>query len=239
MADGLRVAEVFGPTFQGEGPSTGRRAYFVRLSGCNLDCSWCDTPYTWDWRGKNGTAYDPAAEARRMTTTGVLDALAALGFGGTDLLVVTGGEPMLQASRLADLFDEVPWMNPIEVETNGTVSPHGFRRRVRFNVSPKLASSGVDASAAFVESLRAYGALARDGGAAFKFVVCEPADVDEIDEVRRRYAIPAGAVWLMPEGRDAATVAARLAAIAPVALERGYNLSGRLHVTLWGDERGR
>ena len=57
---GLVVAEVFGPTFQGEGPSTGQRAGFVRLGRCNLDCSWCDTPYTWDWE-----RFDPAAATRR------------------------------------------------------------------------------------------------------------------------------------------------------------------------------
>ena len=45
----LRVAEVFGPTFQGEGPSAGRRAAFIRLSGCGVGCTWCDEPQTWDW----------------------------------------------------------------------------------------------------------------------------------------------------------------------------------------------
>ena len=51
----LTVSEIFGPTFQGEGPFTGRAAVFLRLGRCNLDCKWCDTPYTWDWKGKNGT----------------------------------------------------------------------------------------------------------------------------------------------------------------------------------------
>jgi organic radical activating enzyme len=58
---GLLVAEMFGPTFQGEGPSAGQRAVFVRTSRCNLSCSWCDTPHTWDW-----SRFDPHAEARRI-----------------------------------------------------------------------------------------------------------------------------------------------------------------------------
>ena len=58
----LVVSEVFGPTFQGEGPSSGQRAMFVRLGRCNLDCAFCDTAYTWDW-----TRYDPDAELRRRS----------------------------------------------------------------------------------------------------------------------------------------------------------------------------
>src|SRR4029450_7825218 len=63
----LVVSEVFGPTFQGEGPSVGRRAGFVRLGRCNLDCSWCDTPYTWDWE-----RHDPAVELRAGPGEGIV-----------------------------------------------------------------------------------------------------------------------------------------------------------------------
>jgi organic radical activating enzyme len=84
----LWVAELFGPTWQGEGPSAGQRAVFVRLSGCNLDCRWCDTPYTWDW-----SRYDPAEQSRVMTCDAIRDwALAQ----DVDLVVVTGGEPLIQ-----------------------------------------------------------------------------------------------------------------------------------------------
>ena len=57
----LAVSEIFGPTLQGEGPSSGRRAMFLRLAGCNLSCSWCDTAYTWDW-----SRYDKKAEVTMM-----------------------------------------------------------------------------------------------------------------------------------------------------------------------------
>ena len=59
--DDLVVAEIFGPTWQGEGPSAGQVAAFVRLGLCNLTCAWCDTAYTWD-----RSRFDLRAELRRM-----------------------------------------------------------------------------------------------------------------------------------------------------------------------------
>jgi hypothetical protein len=134
----LVVAEVFGPTFQGEGPSLGRRAGFVRLGRCNLDCSWCDTPFTWDW-----DRYDPAVELRRMPVTEVVARLEAM---EPEIVVVTGGEPLLQQRRLVPLAEacvERGW--EVEVETNGTLAPGpGLTALVaRWNVSPKLANSSV------------------------------------------------------------------------------------------------
>src|SRR5262245_52198924 len=67
MTESLVVSEVFGPTWQGEGPSIGRRCGFVRLGRCNLACTWCDTPYTWDWE-----RYDPAKELHRRLVTEVV-----------------------------------------------------------------------------------------------------------------------------------------------------------------------
>ena len=91
----LRVAELFGPTFQGEGPTIGQRALFVRLSGCNLDCSWCDTPYTWDWN-----RFDQAQESRDTPVTEVVDWVLA---HDADLVIITGGEPLIQQRRLLPL----------------------------------------------------------------------------------------------------------------------------------------
>jgi len=63
----IRINEIFGPTFQGEGQTIGKLSEFVRVSGCNLTCSWCDTPYTWDWKGLNGVVYDPKKETIGFT----------------------------------------------------------------------------------------------------------------------------------------------------------------------------
>jgi len=169
----LLVAEVFGPTVQGEGPSAGRRCGFVRLGGCNLDCVWCDTPYTWDW-----TRFRPRQELSHATCDDLVGQVAAM---DVDMVVVTGGEPMLQQDRLLPLLAAVNargWR--VEVETNGTLAPSaGVVALVdQFNVSPKLANSAVAPEQRLVDqSLAAY---ARCGRAVFKFVVEEVADIDEV-----------------------------------------------------------
>ena len=78
----LVVSEVFGPTVQGEGPSLGKRAAFLRLGRCNLDCAWCDTPFTWKW-----DEYDPAVELRERPVDEVVAEIAAM---AVDRVVVTG-----------------------------------------------------------------------------------------------------------------------------------------------------
>lgn len=220
----LRVNEVFGPTIQGEGPFTGRRAGFVRLSGCNLDCSWCDTPYTWDWTGKNGVAYDREDETHGLT---VADVLALLTPMNVSLVVVTGGEPLIQQRALLPLFDALLDRRiAVQVETNGTRPPADLR--VHYVVSPKLRNAGVMARAALEPDVLMQ---FRVHGAHFKFVVTRMADLDEIDEIVGRFT---DNVWVMGEGDG--TLAPE---VADEVVRRGWNISPRLHVQLWGKERGR
>jgi 7-carboxy-7-deazaguanine synthase len=226
----LVVSEVFGPTFQGEGPSIGRRAGFVRLGRCNLDCAWCDTPYTWDWE-----RYDPAVELHRRPVADVVDQLAGM---APEIVVVTGGEPLLQQGRLVPLLEacrQRGW--PVEVETNGTRAPDDavVPLVAQWNVSPKLANSGV----ALDQRIRpqALAALRATGRAVFKFVVADEADLAEVAALADRHDL--APVWIMPEGTDPATVTDRARHLAGPVLARGWNLTPRLHVLLWGDQRGR
>ncbi len=226
----LVVAEVFGPTFQGEGPSIGRRAGFVRLGRCNLDCVWCDTPYTWDWE-----RFDPATELRRELVTAILDELEAM---RPEIVVVTGGEPLLQQRRLLPLLEGCAargW--PVEVETNGTIVPDDAVVPLvrQWNVSPKLANSGIPID----KRIRAdaLAALRATGAAVFKFVVGEPGELDEVAALADGHDL--APIWIMPEGTDPTTVTERARQLAQPVLDRGWNLTPRLHVLLWGDERGR
>jgi 7-carboxy-7-deazaguanine synthase len=230
----LTVAEVFGPTVQGEGRTCGQRASFIRLGGCNLKCRWCDTPYTWD-----ASRYALREELQRRPAD---DVLAEVFGHGTPIVVITGGEPLLQQ-------DQPAWERllaglggagrEIEVETNGTVPPGDLTARLvtRFNVSPKLAHAG-DPDSKRVRP-DAVSALLATGKASFKFVCRDPSDLDEVRDTAQLQGIPPGLVQIMPEGTHPDMLTARLRELAGPAIAAGYSLTPRLHILLWGDERGR
>lgn len=225
----LVVSEVFGPTLQGEGPSLGRRAGFVRLGRCNLACSFCDTPYTWDWE-----RHDPQTELRRVAASDVAEQVQAM---RVRLVVITGGEPLLQQSRLPELLAELHPSHDVEMETAGTIAPSDELAAMvaRFNVSPKLSNSGMPVERRYKpDVLRAFEATRK---ASFKFVVSEIAHLDEVHTVVSECGLRE--VWVMPEGVTPDAVVTRGAALAEAVVARGWNMTTRLHVLLWGDERGR
>lgn len=230
----LSVSEIFGPTIQGEGPSAGQRCGFVRLGLCNLNCSWCDTSYTWDWHGQNGVAYDRAEELTLMTVGNVV---AAVRHMNVPLLVISGGEPVVQRLALRDLVEavmELPTVRAIEVETNGTLDPYDLGDWVSWNVSPKLTHSGTARNLALTDYLPAY----IDSTSAFKFVVQDCFDLQEVAAIIDCYGIPRESVWIMPEGRDEVTLNNRLAELAPQVIAQGWNLTGRMQIQAFGDTRG-
>jgi 7-carboxy-7-deazaguanine synthase len=230
--------EIFA-SLQGEGPSQGRPCAFVRLSRCNLACVWCDTAYTWRFEGDNrphrsGMTYERKTNQVSLSEDDAAARIAAL---GQPRLVVTGGEPLLQAPALARMLALLPDTR-VEIETNGTVAPPAALDALvaQYNVSPKLAHSGNSADLALPpERLAAWAAEPR---AAFKFVVAEPADVEEVLALAERFAIPRTRIWLMAEGTEAAALDAREGWLAPLCLEHGFAMSPRLHIRLYGDTRG-
>jgi organic radical activating enzyme len=144
---------------------------------------------------------------------------------------------MLQGAALARMLGQLPDLH-VEIETNGTVAPHAALDPLvdQYNVSPKLAHSGNPADLALIpERLAAWAANPR---AFFKFVVAEPADVEEILGLQRSFGIPAARVFLMPEGRDSATLRSRATWLAELCSAHDFNFSDRLHIHLHGDTRG-
>lgn len=226
-------------SFQGEGPMAGRVRTFIRLSGCNLHCRWCDTPYTWNWQGTDyehvdGRKFSPRDE---MEKSGVAEAAETVLSFGAPGVVITGGEPMMQPRGVAALGSALKAAQPgirIEIETNGTLAPGAELLELvdLFMVSPKLAFSGnaPDAAVRGVENYREIEA------AQFKFVAACKDDVEEaaalVSDIEKHR------VWIMPEGRTPEELDRHLAAIADPVLEHGFNLADRQHIRLFGDTRG-
>ncbi len=226
-------------SLQGEGPSMGRPVAFVRLSRCNLACTWCDTAYTWRFEGDNRPHRDGLAFARtsNQMTLDEADVAARIMALGQDRLVITGGEPLLQGAALARMVSLLEGMT-VEIETNGTVAPHPSLDPLvaQYTVSPKLNHSGNDAAIALIpERLSAW---ASEPKAYFKFVISAPEQVDEVLALAHEYGFDRARIYLMPEGTDSTTLRSREAWLAPLAVQHGLRLSDRLHIHLYGDSRG-
>ena len=238
----LSWSECFGPTLQGEGKHIGKQSYFIRLGLCNLDCKWCDTPYTWDWTGKNGHKYSKAIELRRSTVS----ELAAKVPATCQHVVLTGGEPMLQQTALFELCTLLRDRgHTVEIETNGTIKPKStdwLRNAeqhsdigVQFNVSPKLGNSGVAWEIAInQEALLEYKHL----GAIFKFVISDANDLAQVALLKAQLQLDEQSIYLMPEGRTQQEILAKLPELFDVCAQEGYVLTPRLHVLAFNDKRG-
>ncbi len=233
----LLVSEVFGPTIQGEGRSIGRPAMFLRMVNCNLKCTWCDTKYTWDWTNHSKESETHPIDVDILTET-IADAW--LDFNPTNrLLIITGGEPLIQYRQLYPLVFSL-WSRrwSIEIETAGTIIPdRKFSDCVRYNVSPKLGNSGNSSDTRLkIDVLKG---LNKRQSTVFKFVLVNPPDIEEVDYIVNEAGIDPHKIYLMPEGVINSDLDRRLDWIIPMAIERTYCITDRFHIRLWGNKRGR
>jgi organic radical activating enzyme len=235
-------------TLQGEGPSVGLPAVFIRASRCNLHCVWCDTDHTWNFEGTPwphekdatpGYAKHRKAEATiELTTTAAADLILSY---HCPHVVITGGEPLLQENDFLEMITHIRAHQSdcvFEVETNGTRTPSSaFTEAVdQFNVSPKLSNSGVKKSLRLApDTLRFFASSPK---AWFKFVIATQADLDEVLALKNEFSIPASRILLMPEGRTVAELDTTAADIAELCRSHGFRFCDRLHIRLWGDKRG-
>lgn len=235
-------------TLQGEGASVGCPAVFIRASLCNLHCIWCDSDHTWNFEGSpwphrkdSDPAYRKFSKAEQIIELSPADAAARILAFDCPRVVITGGEPLLQQQEFLAMIQVIRHNRPncvFEVETNGTRPPEPeFAAAIdQFNVSPKLANSGMEESLRLQPAaLEAFAALPK---AWFKFVVAAPADLEEIQALQQRFRLNPGRIILMPEGRHNAALDAVADWLAPSCRQLGWRFGDRLHVRLWGDRRG-
>ncbi len=227
----LNISEVF-VSIQGEGRYVGVPSVFVRLNGCNLRCVWCDTPYTsWKPEGSDWMLGQLLAHIRRQ---------------GHQHVVITGGEPMLQQSLvlLTQRLREMEFF--ITIETAGTVYlPVACDL---MSISPKLANSTPHRReggrfAVRHDSLRynreVLGKLIAEYDYQLKFVVQNPEDMDEVNQIVADLGADKSRVLLMGEGVDPGTLYERAQWITEACKNRGYRYTPRLHIDIWGNERGK
>jgi 7-carboxy-7-deazaguanine synthase len=227
----VKIAEVF-YSIQGEGSLVGVPSVFVRTSGCNLRCVWCDTPYT-SWR----------PEGDDQSVAQLVQQVAA--FGNSSHVVVTGGEPMI-APQIVELTQALKEAGKhITIETAGTVAVPLVCDLM--SISPKLANSTPHERdggrwAAQHDRLRYQPAILRTlmGEYAYqlKFVIAAPEDLSEVGRIVDELAADRARVMLMPEGTERDVVQARGIWLAEICKRDGYRFSPRLHIDLWGDRRG-
>lgn len=229
----LPYVEAFGPTIQGEGAAAGRVSSFVRFGGCNLSCSWCDSPYTWD-----AANYDLRQEISMLSVDEILERIPP-----AHLVIVTGGEPLMNQKKpefhelLRRLHERG---SEIHVETNGTIVPNPETIALVdiFMVSPKLAHAGEHKRSQNPSLSRGWQLVHASAEAHLKVVCKTTEDVEETRELADAHMWPSRHVWVMPEGTDVPTLNGRFPQLADVAVRLGINLSHRLHVIAWGDKRG-
>jgi organic radical activating enzyme len=226
----MQVNEIF-KSIQGEGPNFGKPAIFLRTAQCNLKCTWCDTKYTWDWEN-----YDFQKEVNEMTIDEIKCAILDLEINH---LVITGGEPLLQQDDLADLLSFLKPNFYVEIETNCTILPNKMLTDLvdQWNVSPKTENSGNPLE--LYENNECYYFFANQENCFFKYVVENEADIPEIKKFVTKYKIPEKRVQLMTQASTKEEIRIREKSISELAKSNNFAFSPRLHVAMWGSQRGK
>lgn len=226
----MKICEVFA-TIQGEGLLAGVPSLFIRTSGCNLRCHWCDTPYT-SW----------TPEGADWPLDRLLDWAAS--HPAYRHVVLTGGEPMIQP-ELPALTRELRARGlHITIETAGTLD--ALVACDLMSISPKLANSTPwQRDPQWAErherdriSLPVLKRLTRDYDYQLKFVVESESDLEEIQTLARALEAPADRVLLMPEGIEDLVLRERAQWLVELCKQHGYRFCPRLHIALWGARRG-
>lgn len=236
MDDKLPVNEVF-YSVQGEGRWIGCPAVFIRLQYCHLGCSWCDTRYTWDSKNIDEATLFSADKLVEH----ILELIPISAKKNTmPHIVITGGEPMLFQDSIVILIAKLKSanFNFVEIETSGTIKPSiDMRNSIDWwNCSPKLSNSLLKKSERIIpEAIEVFCEI---NNVDFKFVVRNSKDVDEMEK-DYGMLISKEKIWLMPEGLTSASQIKRLKEIMQVCLDRGYRITPRLHILLWGNEKGK
>ena len=225
----MKYSEIF-YSIQGEGQLVGLPSVFFRTSYCNLRCIWCDTPYT-SWQPED-------------KDISVEDAVTAILAYNCPQVVITGGAPFMQAKELTRLCQQLGQQGQhITIETNGTLFQQVEADLL--SISPKLANSNPATSNHHFQPhqrLRINQPVLRQFldyyNCQLKFVVETEPDLVEIQQLQQEMQIPSSTIVLMPQGISRDQIQDKQNWMVEICKQHGYRYSPRLHVDIWGDQRG-
>lgn len=230
-------------SIQGEGPQQGAPSVFVRTSRCNLSCSWCDTPYTWNWRGTPfqhiaDVQYDRNRETVQLSSSETVEHILKF---PCQRVIFTGGEPLLQQGELLEVMRLLRRRDStfvFEVETNGTLVPSPPLNDFvgLYAVSPKLSNCNVRRSLRLQDKALTF--FANSPISFFKFVVDSAPDLEEILHLVGQYKLAASRVFLMPLGTTSKQLDERSPPVIEACQAHGFRFCDRLHIRLFGSKPG-
>ena len=226
----MKISEIF-ESIQGEGTNAGKPAIFLRTAECNLRCTWCDTKYTWDWKN-----FDYAKEVKEISIKEIRQELEQF---SNRHLVITGGEPLMQQDDLAELLTFLKPEFYVEIETNGTILPNNALSSLvdQWNVSPKTSNSGNPLE--LCEVNECYTFFSRQKNCYFKFVIENEDDLVEINILIEKYGLKKNNILLMTQASTKEEMAVREKMVLFMSKKNSLGFSPRMHVTKWGNQRGK
>ena len=209
----MQVSEIF-YSIQGEGVNIGQPAIFLRLAGCHLRCSWCDSKFTWE-----------RTSGKKMSTAAIVKEIRQY---PSKNLIITGGEPLLQQNALKELLGKLPKSYFVEMETSGSLKSYLHDYIDQYNCSPKLSNS-------FNREIRLEQLPPEK--TFYKFVVDKPEDLEEIKSFISKYRLPEKHVLLMPQGTKKRELQERSQWLIELCKQENLRFCPRLHINIWGNKR--
>jgi 7-carboxy-7-deazaguanine synthase len=230
----LNVSEFFYDTIQGEGINIGVPSAFLRLQGCSMNCSYCDTNEVWRY----GTPWSFKELIQEIDKTDLPEKLQA-----GQHLVISGGSPLLQQERLANFlveYDSYYGYSPFtEIENECVIQPNSWLSLVVncWNNSPKLASSGMPTKLRYQPEVLAF--LSKFSNSWFKFVISHGDEWNEIEELYLKpKLIKRNQIILMPEGATREELEKNRDVVMEMAIRHGVRYSTREHIIIWSKKIG-
>lgn len=232
----LRIAEIFGPTVQGEGILIGEPTVFIRAGGCDYRCVWCDSPHAVDSVHRQ--------DWRRMTSDAIWRQVETLSGNRPLTVSISGGNPAIQDFGAVIALGRAAGYR-FACETQGSIARPWFADLDTLVLSPKPPSSGQQVDwASFDACLAAAGAGPK---VVMKIVIFDEVDYRWATQAAARY--PALPLFLQPGNPE---VDPNLPVDLEAALDRLRWLIGKvtgdgwfsarvlpqLHVLVWGNQRG-